>query len=227
MPPQVERARARASGSESRIDGHLGACAAASAADGSIWRDVGATAEAIGHVSRPTRSAGRSSVDGMHALAACLADVYAAPPPDPFGELRSASRGPRWSALAQARRRDGRPAALLPMPVADCSTTGSKATRSRARSAPTGVLNLLQGPRSGGTAFNFLHHHVGSPAGVFRPPRSNAHDVLRALPGLRVRDGGCDAHHHARRSRGRRRARERRESSRPIVLSRASIRGGR
>src|SRR5207253_11405652 len=36
-----------------------------------------------------------------------------------------------------------------------------------------GVWHLKQGPRSGGTAFNFLHHHVGNPIGVFRPPVSN------------------------------------------------------
>jgi phytoene dehydrogenase-like protein len=35
----------------------------------------------------------------------------------------------------------------------------------------------------------FLHHHVGSPPGVFRPPRSNLHDVLLRLSGLDVRPG--------------------------------------
>ena len=31
-------------------------------------------------------------------------------------------------------------------------------------------MHLRQGPRSGGTAFNFFHHHVGSAPGVFRLP---------------------------------------------------------
>jgi phytoene dehydrogenase-like protein len=52
-----------------------------------------------------------------------------------------------------------------------------------------GVWHLRQGPRAGGTAFNFLHHHVGSPAGVFRPPRSNITQVLEALPGVEIRRG--------------------------------------
>jgi len=52
-----------------------------------------------------------------------------------------------------------------------------------------GVWHLRQGPRAGGTAFNFLHHHVGSPAGVFRPPRSNISQVLGAMAGVEIRRG--------------------------------------
>ena len=52
-----------------------------------------------------------------------------------------------------------------------------------------GVMHLHQGPRSGGTAFVLLHHHVGSPPGVFRPPRSNVSHVLAALPGIEIRTG--------------------------------------
>jgi len=55
--------------------------------------------------------------------------------------------------------------------------------------AAAGVLHLRQGPRSGGTAFSLLHHHVGSPPGVFRPPRSNLGAVLARLPGVEIRRG--------------------------------------
>jgi phytoene dehydrogenase-like protein len=44
--------------------------------------------------------------------------------------------------------------------------------------AGAGILHLAQGPRSGGTAFNLLHHHVGSPPGVFRPALSNVRSAL-------------------------------------------------
>ena len=50
-------------------------------------------------------------------------------------------------------------------------------------------MHLRQGPRSGGTAFRLLHHHVGSPPGVFRPPRSNVQEVLAAIPGIESRAG--------------------------------------
>jgi phytoene dehydrogenase-like protein len=52
-----------------------------------------------------------------------------------------------------------------------------------------GIWHLKQGPRSGGTAFNFLHHHVGSLAGVFRPARSNVTQVLEGLRVVEVRRG--------------------------------------
>jgi phytoene dehydrogenase-like protein len=51
-----------------------------------------------------------------------------------------------------------------------------------------GVRHLQQGPRSGGTAFRLLHDHVGSPPGVFRPPRTNVARVLAGLPGVERRD---------------------------------------
>jgi phytoene dehydrogenase-like protein len=54
-----------------------------------------------------------------------------------------------------------------------------------------GVMHLSQGPRSGGTALNFLHHHVGCAPGVFRQPLSNVHGVLRNLPGVGVLDGSA------------------------------------
>ncbi|HEV2671367.1 MAG TPA: hypothetical protein VGU74_09755, partial [Gemmatimonadales bacterium] len=49
-----------------------------------------------------------------------------------------------------------------------------------------GIWHLKQGPRSGGTAFNFLHHHVGCAPGVFRPPQSNLRAVLAAMRGPEV-----------------------------------------
>ena len=54
-----------------------------------------------------------------------------------------------------------------------------------------GIMNLCQGPRSGGTALRLLHHHLGNPPGVFRAPASNVRDVLAALPGIEVRSAGA------------------------------------
>lgn len=47
-----------------------------------------------------------------------------------------------------------------------------------------GVTGILQGPRSGGTAFVLLHHQVGQPVGAFRAPsavRGGVGGVARAL----------------------------------------------
>ena len=55
-----------------------------------------------------------------------------------------------------------------------------------------GVLNVCEGPRSGGTAFVLLHHHVGSPRGVFRPGESNLGAVLERVAlaqGVQIRRG--------------------------------------
>jgi phytoene dehydrogenase-like protein len=47
-----------------------------------------------------------------------------------------------------------------------------------------GVTGIMQGPRSGGTAFVLLHHQVGRPSGAFRAPaavRGGVGNVARAL----------------------------------------------
>jgi phytoene dehydrogenase-like protein len=171
---------------------------ARAALDGSgtldLSADVGATAEAIRRVSPADAGRWPEFCRRMHALAACLADLYAAPPPDPLatepGDLLHAARAAlRFRKLGREGMEDL--LRLMPMSIADLLDDWFESDVLKGALATTGVANLCQGPRSGGTAFNFLHHHVGSPSGVFFPPRSNAHDVLRALPGLQVRDGGA------------------------------------
>jgi phytoene dehydrogenase-like protein len=47
-----------------------------------------------------------------------------------------------------------------------------------------GVTGIMQGPRSGGTAFVLLHHQVGRPVGAFRAPsavRGGVGNIARAL----------------------------------------------
>jgi phytoene dehydrogenase-like protein len=80
---------------------------------------------------------------------------------------------------------------LLPMSIADVLDEWFETDALKAALGIAGVLHLRQGPRSGATAFNFLHHHVGSPAGVFRLPQSNLGSVLVRLPGVEVRRGAA------------------------------------
>jgi phytoene dehydrogenase-like protein len=77
---------------------------------------------------------------------------------------------------------------LLPMSVADFVDDWFESDVLKAALGAAGIMHLQQGPRSGGTAFGLLHHHVGSPPGVFRPPRSNVARVLAELPGIERRD---------------------------------------
>ena len=155
--------------------------------------DVGASVEAIRRLS--ARDAGRwpDFCARMHAIAAVLAELYAAPPPDPLATglsdvLHAVRAGLRFRRLGRSGMEDL--LRFMPMSIADLLDDWFESDVLKGALATTGVLNLCQGPRAGGTAFNFLHHHVGSPAGVFIPPSSNAHDVLRSLPGLHVRESG-------------------------------------
>jgi phytoene dehydrogenase-like protein len=128
----------------------------------------------------------------MHKVAGVLAELYSQPAPDveatALGELL------RLGLLSLRVKLLGRQGMidllrLLPMSVADVLDEWFDNDALKAALGIAGVMHLRQGPRSGGTAFNFLHHHVGSPAGVFRLPASNLGRVLAGLPGVEVRRG--------------------------------------
>ncbi len=113
----------------------------------------------------------------MARLARFLEALYAAPPPDPLSaRLRAARAAPRRAQGLDDLLR------ILPMPVAELLDDWFENDALKGALGAAGVLHLLQGPRSGGTAFRFLHHHVGCPPGVFRPPRSNIVELLHRLP---------------------------------------------
>jgi phytoene dehydrogenase-like protein len=154
--------------------------------------DVDATAQAIGRLSPADAKRWPEFCARMHAIAALLAEIYAAPPPDPLATdladlLDAARAGLRLRKLGRRGMEDL--LRLMPMSIADLLDDWFESDVLKGVLAATGVRNLSQGPRSGGTAFNFLHHHVGAEEGVFVPPSSNAHEVLRALPGLHRREG--------------------------------------
>jgi phytoene dehydrogenase-like protein len=127
----------------------------------------------------------------MHALAGMLARLYTEAPPDPLGR----TLGDFWHLVRIALRMRGLHKQgiedllrVMPMSVADLLDEWFECDALKGVLGAAGVLHLCQGPRSGGTAFNFLHHHAGSAAGVFRQPRSNIHRVLNALGGVQVRN---------------------------------------
>lgn len=141
-----------------------------------LWRDMARSVESIRRVSALDAERWPQFCKRMARLARFLEALYAEPPPDPL------STGFAW----RARRLGGQGLEdllrILPMPVAELLDDWFENDALKGALGGAGVLHLLQGPRSGGTAFRLLHHHVGCPPGVFRAPRSNVLELLRRLP---------------------------------------------
>ncbi|HEV7393774.1 MAG TPA: NAD(P)/FAD-dependent oxidoreductase [Burkholderiales bacterium] len=152
--------------------------------------DIARSADAIRALSARDAAKWPDFCQRMHALARLLESVYTEPPPDPLAHARSEFlelarlalrvRGLGSKGIEDLMR-------LMPMSVADMLDDWFESDTLKGVLGAAGVMHLCQGPRSGGTAFNFLHHHVGSPAGIFRPPITNIASVLRELPGVEIR----------------------------------------
>ncbi len=143
-----------------------------------LWRDMRRTSEAIRRFSARDAQRWPDFCRRMAALARLVERLYLETPADPLN-LRFALRvrGLGREGMVDLMR-------LLPMPVAELLDDWFECDALKGALGAMGILHIRQGPRSGGTAFRFLHHHVGSPAGVFRPPRTNLSCVLRARPGV-------------------------------------------
>lgn len=155
-----------------------------------LWRDSERSVEAIRRLSPGDAAKWPEFCARMHNLATVLERLYAAPPPDI--ETRDPRELLRLAGLGVYVRRLGAQtiidlARVLPMSIAELLDDWFEHDVLKGVLGALGVWHLKQGPRSGGTAFNFLHHHVGSPASVFRPPRTNAREALRNRPGVEVR----------------------------------------
>lgn len=146
-----------------------------------LWHDIGRTVEALRHMSVRDAAQWPDFCRRMAVLARVLERMYTELPMNPVD--------PR---LAFRVRRLGRQGMedlmrVLPMSVAELLDDWFECDALKGALGAMGILHLQQGPRSGGTAFRLLHHHVGSPEGVFRPARSNLGFVLSQRPGVEVR----------------------------------------
>jgi phytoene dehydrogenase-like protein len=148
-----------------------------------LWRDMGRSVESIRRLSASDAQKWPAFCRRMARLARFLEAIYLEPPPDPLG-LRFALRARRLGreGLVDLMR-------LLPMPVAELLDDWFENDTLKGLLGAAGVLHLPQGPRSGGTAFVFLHHHVGCAPGVFRPPTSS----LAELPAKEEARGAAQA----------------------------------
>jgi len=157
-----------------------------------LWRDVAKSAEAIRRISPADAAKWPEFCTRIRRLAAVLEALYVQAAPDV--ETREIGELLRLAGLGLHVRRLGKQTVIdllriLPMSIAELLDDWFESDVLKGVLGAVGVWHLRQGPRAGGTAFNFLHHHVGSPAGVFRPPRSNISHVLRAMAGVEMRRG--------------------------------------
>jgi len=157
-----------------------------------LWRDVAKSTEAIRRISPADAAKWPEFCTRMRRLAGVLEALYVQPAPDI--ETREIGELLRMGRLGLHVRRLGKQTVIdllriLPMSIAELLGDWFENDTLKGVLGAAGVWHLRQGPRAGGTAFNFLHHHVGSPAGVFRPSRSNVTQILTAMPGVEVRRG--------------------------------------
>ena len=151
-----------------------------------LWHDMNKSIEAIRRISPADAARWPEFCARMQTLAGVLQRVYLDPAPDV--ETRDPRELARIGRLGLHVRRLGKRtvidlARVLPMSIGELLDDWFESDILKGVLGALGIWHLKQGPRSGGTAFNFLHHHVGSALGVFRPPQSNLREVLAAMAG--------------------------------------------
>jgi len=157
-----------------------------------LSRDIARSTEAIRRINPADAAKWPEFCRRMRSLAGVLERLYLVPPPDI--ETNDVRELARIAGLGLYVRRLGKQtvidlARILPMSIAELLDDWFENDVLKGLLGALGVWHLKQGPRSGGTAFNFLHHHAGSPLGVFRPARSNITQALSTLTGVEVRRG--------------------------------------
>jgi phytoene dehydrogenase-like protein len=157
-----------------------------------LSRTMAKSVEAIRRISPADAAKWPEFSARMHRLASVLEKLYLASPPDI--ETRDPRELARIGGLGLYVRRLGKQAVIdlariLPMSIAELLDDWFESDALKGALGALGIWHLKQGPRSGGTAFNFLHHHVGSPVGVFRPSRSNVTQALAGMNRIELRRG--------------------------------------
>jgi len=157
-----------------------------------LSRDIARSTEAIRRINPADAAKWPEFCGRMRTLAGVLERLYLAPPPDI--ETSDARELARIAGLGLYVRRLGKQtvidlARILPMSIAELLDDWFESDVLKGLLGALGIWHLKQGPRAGGTAFNFLHHHAGSRSGVFRPARSNVTQALASISGVEIRRG--------------------------------------
>ncbi|MEW5918532.1 MAG: NAD(P)/FAD-dependent oxidoreductase [Gemmatimonadota bacterium] len=147
-------------------------CTTALSQDGeplTLYRDVKRTAGVLARVSQKDAAAWKEYAQRVERLSGFLQSLYEVPAPSLF----ATGAGNLVTLLGLGRKarslgRDGIFDLLrtLPMSIADVLDETFENATLKGLLALRGVKNIQQGPKSGATAFLFLHHHVGAPRGA-------------------------------------------------------------
>ena len=134
-----------------------------------LWRDAGRTRAAITRRSPADAARWADFANRMRAFAAVLEEATARPAIRPAGPLRDLAPfvglGRRVRALGRERMTEL--FRVLPLPAADLLDDAFEDDLLKGALGALAVHGVFQGPRSPGTSLCLLHHHVGSPGGVF------------------------------------------------------------
>jgi phytoene dehydrogenase-like protein len=146
----------------------------APAGDGSwleLRRDPAATAAGLRRFSARDAEQWPGFAARIHRIASFLGELYRLPAPD----IDTTSLGEMWGLLQVGRKLRGLGATemvevlrTVPMAAAELLDDWFEHELLKGVLAAGAVIDIAQGPISGGTAFNLLHHLVGSPLGTFR-----------------------------------------------------------
>ncbi|MDX2058069.1 MAG: NAD(P)/FAD-dependent oxidoreductase [Gemmatimonadales bacterium] len=168
MPPEVARGVG--------ITPPARGAAAVSAPDGAggwlqLSADPAATAGSIRRVSARDAARWAAFSGRIQRLAGFLGALYVSPPPridaDRLGEMVALLKvGQKLRGLGKEEMVEV--LRTVPMAVAELLDEWFESDLLKGTIAADAVTDLCQGPMSGGTAFNLLHHHVGAPAGAIR-----------------------------------------------------------
>ena len=167
-----------------------------------LSESIESTAESLKHHSEKDAVRWPAFARKIQASAGFLAELYRSPPPridaDTLGEfLTLANLGRKFRKLGRRGMADL--LHILPMPIADLLDDEFESPALKGALAAMAVMDLAQGPTAAGTAFTFLHRHVGveseGPAALLKKREADARAAgvsiatHTSVRDLMVRDG--------------------------------------
>lgn len=168
-----------------------------------LWQEIGKTAEGLKRFSKRDAERWPEFCRFVRKATQILEKAYLLTPPDGLnvtpGEI------PAVAGLGLDVRRMGDRDMMefirvLPMSAQEFFEYWFESEAIRGTLAASAVMGIRQGPRSAGTTFVFLHHHVGAAEGVFRAAGQVAGGIGKVLSdaatahGATIRSGARVAH---------------------------------
>ncbi len=134
-----------------------------------VWTDPARTSSELQRRSPADARAWRAFGERVSRLAGFLEAIYDGPAPEPLAS--GATELLSMLGLGRKARSLGRDGIIdllrtLPMSVADVLDETFENAALKGLIATSGVSRLVQGPKSGATAFLLVHNHVGTPPGA-------------------------------------------------------------